>query len=176
MRIANGLLCLILSTGAFACTGPAPTPEDACPPSIAGDVEPQPTIHWGDREKPAVSATITNLAVECIPEPRPPVTTGKVDVPADTSYQIATTATIAITVGDSAAYRHTMSEGPDLKDFVVLEAISSNGVVLGSSREEFRVQNGARSATVSATIYGLSRERVVRIYKVTAKWCICRIY
>ncbi len=167
---------VILFAGALACNKAAPQSENACPSTISG----QPyagadTVHWGQPKRLA-DAVITKVAVECIPEHTPAVLSDKkkVEAPAYTSYQLATTSTIATTIPDRAAFRRATA-AVDLRDSVILEASTANGVVLGSTRVVFRL-DGSDLNTVSATIFGLTSEQIARITTINAKWCYCRIY
>lgn len=166
-KVAAGLF---LAGSVLACAQFSDRFDDACPANLNGaPSQVGATESWSMTGKPPIaSVLISAVAVECIPDRTPAVTTDKEKVPARTSYRLATTSTVMVTVLDSVSFMSARREG-GLSDNLIVEALSGTGVVLGSGTGHLKLEVGGVT-TVSVAIYGLSAEEVRRVQRVTARW------
>jgi len=116
-----------------------------------------------------VSARISDVRVECIPLNHESTNTENVKRDTHADYELAVTAVIRYTISDSKAFLDATSSG-GLSAPVIIEAVSSSGVVLGSTFTTFAVVGGGSAGTASAKIRDLSEEEIRRVAFVQASW------
>jgi hypothetical protein len=163
--VAVGLLIASLS----ACD----TPKSACPSGLSGSpAKDANLLQWsGDTPTPKVSAVISKVAVECIPEGMPKTEAEGRIRGLHATYVIAATATINQRIADEK-WRQNATRFSSLDDAVEFEAVTASGVVLGSGRGKFAVVGGQEflESTVSGRIEGLTSEEASRVVSVRARW------
>lgn len=126
-------------------------------------------IEWdGGTSTPKVAGKIVRVAVECIPIRTPAENDGHANIPALTSYQLSSTATIEYRIVD----RRWLAENTKVSDLtanVVFEAQSASGVVLGTAEGLFQVVAGGESGTASADI-SIPEAVMPHVAQVSARW------
>ncbi len=138
---------------------------DLCPASLRGEPSSSESgIQWSNK----IEATITRVAVECIPIHASDVTEGTNKQSASTSYQLPTTANVAYKIVDSLWFKRATAY-TDLNATIVFEAVSASGVVLASGYGQFKVVDGNNSGTVSTTLT-VPEPMIGRVSAVRAGW------
>ena len=151
MRDYRKTLWFTLAAPSLILSAACRAPKNSCPIGLKGlAAAGSDVLQWGGA--PAkVSASINNIAVECIPEAAAKTEIEQAVRRVPSSYVIAATATVNQYVFDQNWMAKVQQLG-SLDDFVEFEAVSSSGVVLGSGRGKFQIVPGNFTATVSARI------------------------
>lgn len=157
-----------LTIALAGCRKAIPSERNLCPPEIQGlALAKQSSALWESKKSIKVSALIVSVAVLCFPVYHPALISRRAGRASFSDYQIAATATVTYQVRDA---KWVESAPLGLWATVIFEAVSANGVVLASKHAEFRILPTQKSATISASITGLSESEIQHVALVRARW------
>jgi len=154
--ILRGSLLLMALAGSFSCNA------DRCPSHLATIVERGGATYASSSD----TATIENVASECIPLAEPAIETPVIKRGPRTQYEIASTATVRYATHEIFS---GLAPGSAAYARVVFEAVTRSGVVLGSSSTRLHVLPGESQVAVSDEITGLAPEEVTRVSTVRVR-------
>lgn len=125
------------------------------------------TMWGGDKAK--VVANIESVAIECIPLESVKSDSSKSKNREAIEYEIAATASVNYSILDQKFFK-SITTYSNLEAFIIFEAMTASGVVIGHSKGSLRIIENGNSGKASSKISGLSLEEIKRVVRVEARW------
>lgn len=145
--------------------------RNPCPQAIGGSIVAHRSGIGFGKGKSFLEGTLTGVRGECLLQDEGRPQHGSSAKGVAPRYEVAATADVAYEITDRERFDKARSSSVlGVQATVVFEAVTAQGVVLGTGQGYVTFIPGVRTTSVSTKITGLSSGEISRVAKVQVRW------